>query len=200
MLSSNSFTNWSSWVSRHPNEFLLTTGTLITGLATVTLAIITIILYRGNLQLIELNTSQFNKRFVGQRYEELLLLMNDTLKTIRDWISDLENCTGGFIPRNTVRREEVERQRDVAKVVAIKMDLYPDETINPLTIEWMLLLSEEIQAFSSLYKEENRDGQGNYYIAEADRRVAIDILTTNVNALESKREAIAKAMSVKLDT
>lgn len=193
-----SLTNWSSWISRHPNEFLQTTGALLTGLATLVLAVITIVMYQGNSRLIALNTKQFNRRFLSQIYEDLLLLMTDTLDTIRGWISDLENSTNGFIAGNTVSKEEVERQRGVAIKVGIKMDLYPNEKINPLSNDWMGLLGEEMTEFASLYREEYRDKYGRYAIPDADRLEAIKRLKAIADDLDSRREAIAKAMSVEL--
>lgn len=198
MLRSNPVANWISWVSRHPNDFLLTSGTLITGLATVALAIVTIVLYRGNLHLIALNTKQFNRRFLSQVYKDLLKLMIDTLQTIRIWIADLQKSTQGFVPGSTVSREELERQRDVAIRVGIKMDLFPNVRINPLSNAWMKLLSEGLQEFANLYKEEDRDEDGNYRIADDDRFAAIERLLAIATNLDSQREEIAKAMSVEL--
>ena len=124
----------------------------------------------------------------------------DSQKTIRNWISDLEQSTQGFIPGNTVRTEEIERQRDVAKVVGVKMDLYPNSTINPLTIAWMTLLSQEILTFRSLYREDNLDSEGNYTISDPDRIATMTRLSTIASDLDSRRDSIAKAMSVVLST
>lgn len=198
MLQANPLTNWISWVSRHPNEFLLTSGALVTGFATFALALLTIVLYKGNLHLIALNTKQFNRRFLSQVYEDLLLLMHDTVQTIRVWIADLQNSSQGFLPGRTVTTEEVERQRAVAIRVGIKMDLFPNPKINPLSNAWMTLLGEEMQEFANLYKEENRNVNGNYLISDDDRFAAIERLSTRAADLDFQREEIAKAMSVEL--
>lgn len=198
MFVENSFTNWTSWVSRHPNEFLLTTGALVTGIATVVLALITIVLYKSNSRLIKLNVKQFNRRYISQLYEDLLLLMNDTLGTVNSWVTDLQNSTQGFMPGITVSREEVQRQRKVAIETGIKLDLYPNAQINPLIQDWMGLLAAEMIEFAGLYNENERDAKGNYTISDERRSAAIMRLKETAEKLESQKVAIIQAMSLEL--
>lgn len=63
---------------------------------------------------------------------------------------------------------------------------------------WMKLLGEGLQEFANLYKEEDRDEDGNYRIADGDRFAAIERLSAIATNLDSQREEIAKAMSIEL--
>lgn len=62
----------------------------------------------------------------------------------------------------------------------------------------MKLLGEGLQEFANLYKEEDRDEDGNYRIADGDRFAAIERLSAIATNLDSQREEIAKAMSIEL--
>jgi hypothetical protein len=193
------------WVLRNKGTFLMSLGGVATAIATGILAIFTIKMARANARLIEisnaqfeLNRRQFNRQFLGKPYEQIALLLTDTLETLNHWLADLDGAALSSMPGSSGMVEKVAGQKEMSKEVTIKLKLYPNSQVDPLVEAWMLMLIQVMTFFNDLYEQSTSDAYGKRHISDSIRQEAVIQISEQIRALEMQLNSILEAMSQEL--
>lgn len=139
-----------------------------------------------------MNGQQIKLEFLGKSYEELLLLMDATTKTVGKWVSVLGANSATFLPSNSVSLAEVTSQKAASDQVSIKLQLYPNSRVNPVVNTWMEILLSIFNDFNSLYA--GPVVNGNVTVSAQTRVDTHQRLEAGFAALNAKQQDVVAAM------
>lgn len=165
--------------------FTITEATFLSSLVTFFLVFLT---WRQ----LRMNGQQIKLEFLGKSYEDILTLIDATTTSIEKWIGALGAETASFLPSESVSLKEAVALKAASNQVNIKLELYPNENVNPVVFEWMEVLLQFMNDFASLYALPNSGGVMTVSIQTRDDTVAK--LKRGFVSLKAKRQQVVAVM------
>ena len=140
-------------------EFLLHNldATQWTAISGMLLAFLTLLVY--------LDTHSSNRKlFMGEKYEAMLILLNQTIEILQKWQKQFADKSEVIYPRNVVEPSELTRQRDKAELMGVQVGLYGARNIQLIVNGWIFEMMAALAAFNSAYDNPKYDEYAQLYI------------------------------------
>jgi hypothetical protein len=189
--------SWLVWVSRNRGPVFTTSAVFLTCIATVVLASAQLKTVRQNRAQIRLSRIQFNRQFLGQEYESIILLMTKVSDVFKTWLGEIKQRKD-FKALDVVPLDELLAQNELGLSVEIKRHLYPNAVIDPLFLQWRDSFERLGTVFKGLLEMDANQLDDDGTLPEAIILATIPRMEAGIAELEKQRDVILAAMSEEL--